>query len=265
MAGVTAVAAGGLGFETVREAFAFQVRHERRALAGLRSPLRAAILADLHIGPYLHQGHLEAWVRAAAAVSADVILVVGDLVDHWYRGDLSEFRRLLPELRAPLGEYVVAGNHDRARYPDLGPWRRMLDDVRYRLLLNDGLWLREDVYLAGVDDLLQGAPDPARALAGAGASPRGRAASVLMSHNPDLIPDLGSFSGLVLSGHTHGGQVCIPGIGPVVTSSAYGTRFVAGWVRAPMPAFVTRGLGVTLVPMRLACPAELVVMDLVPA
>ncbi|HET8984689.1 MAG TPA: metallophosphoesterase, partial [Trueperaceae bacterium] len=61
------------------------------------------------------------------------------------------------------------------------------------------------------------------------------------------------------------GQIRLPGIGPLVTSSAYGARYASGWVPAPMPAFVSRGLGVTTLPFRFACPAEVVVLDLVPA
>jgi len=70
---------------------------------------------------------------------------------------------------------------------------------------------------------------------------------------------------LTLCGHTHGGQVCLPGYGALYTASAYGRRFVAGWVRAPAMAYVSRGLGVSGAPLRFACPAEITVLDLAPA
>jgi len=59
--------------------------------------------------------------------------------------------------------------------------------------------------------------------------------------------------------------VCLPFVGPLITSSAYGRRFAQGWVHGPARGYVTRGLGVTLIPVRVACPAELTVMDLTPA
>lgn len=258
-------AVAGLGLESVREARTFRVRREQLALAGLRAPLRAVMLSDLHLGPFAGESQLGAWVRAAAREQPDVALLVGDLVDYHYSGDLSEFRRWLPELRPSLGTFAVPGNHDRVRYPDLEPWRRMLADAGVTVFLNEGRPVRDDLYLAGVDDFRESVADPAAALAGAPAG----AARVLLSHNPDLIPELPTdpalLPSLLLAGHTHGGQICVPGIGPIVTGSAYGRRYASGWVPAPMPAFVGRGLGVAAVPLRFACPAELVVLELSPA
>lgn len=276
--GLAGLALAGVGAEAAREVLTFAVRREQRAVAGLRRPLRAVVLTDFHLGFYAGERRLAGWLRAAAAAEPDVVLLVGDLVDEHYRGDLSELRERLPALRAPLGQYVVPGNHDLRRYPDLRPWTAALRAAGYRVLRNDGLWLRDDVYLAGVDDFVEGAPDVGRALAGAAERPgaagragaagrpvTGGAARLLMTHNPDLIPELPADLALVLAGHTHGGQVCIPGIGPLVTASSYGRRFASGWVRAPMPAFVSRGLGVSVLPVRLDCPAEVVVLDLRPA
>lgn len=258
-------AVAGLGLESVREARSFRVRREQLALPGLRAPVRAVMLSDLHLGPFAGERQLAAWVRAAARQQPDVALLVGDLVDHRYGGDLSEFRRWLPELSPALGTFAVPGNHDRVRYPDLGPWRRMLADVGATVLLNEGRRVRDDLYVAGVDDFRESVSDPVAALAGA---PQG-AARVLLTHNPDLIPELpteaSALPGLLLAGHTHGGQICVPGVGPIVTGSAYGRRYASGWVPAPMPAFVGRGLGVAAVPVRFACPAELVVLELSPA
>lgn len=288
--GYGGLALAAVGAESVREAYTFRVRNERVALAGLHRTVRAAVLSDLHLGPFIGERQLAGWVRAAAAAQPDIVFLVGDLVDARYRGDLSEFRRWLPELRSSLGTYVVPGNHDRARYPDLVPWERMLDAVGATVLINRGLLARSDLYVAGVDDVRRGSPDVRAAMRGVGveagratgvAAEAGRAtgsapparpalpASVLLSHNPDILPeltpDLGPLPELVLSGHTHGGQVCLPGYGPIVTGSRYGRRYAAGWVSAPVPAFVTRGLGVSALPIRLACPAELVIMRLEPA
>lgn len=257
-----------LGAEGRRESLAFQVSKHQRALRGLRAPLRLAVLTDFHMGPFLGERQLEGWVAASNALEPDAVVIVGDLVDRYYQGDLSEFRRWLPQLRSELGTFVVPGNHDYTRYRHLGPLPAMLHEAGARLLINDGVRLREDVFLAGVDDLLEGRPNARRALADAPAEDA--AARVLLTHNPDVIPRLGDARprdrvDLVLAGHTHGGQICIPGYGAVITSSAYGRRFASGWVRAAMPAFVSRGLGVTAVPFRFACPPEVVALELTPA
>ena len=71
-------------------------------------------------------------------------------------------------------------------------------------------------------------------------------------------PEVPEGIGLTLCGHTHGGQVKVPGVGPLVTSSKFGTRFAEGWVTAPAQGFVSRGLGFSILPVRLNCRAEVV-------
>lgn len=272
LAGLGTIAVGVLAVESPHR---FEVNVHQRAVRGLRSDLRVAVLTDFHLGPNLGPADLSRWVQASNAVTPDLVCVVGDLVDQAYRGDLSEFAELLPDLRAPLGVYAVPGNHDRTRYRRFGVFEDAMAASGVRLLMNEGEQVRDDLYLAGIDDFRVGRPDLADALAHAPTrAPASQVtrdpapATLLLSHNPDVIPELPDTDGggvdLLLAGHTHGGQVRLPGIGPLVTSSAYGARFADGWVPAPMPAFVSRGLGVTGVPFRFACPAEIVVLDLVP-
>ena len=263
LGGGAVAATVGLTGSGVLQARGFEVNGERRAIRGLRAPLRVAFLTDLHLGPYLHEAHLRSWVAATAEVRPrpDLILIGGDVVDHWYGGDLSELGVELPGLQAPLGVWAVPGNHDYTRYPNLAPLRQALEGAGVGFLINAGVALRDDLYLAGVDDFQEGSPNLRRALRDA---PGDDAARLVLTHNPDAIPGFGARPDLVLAGHTHGGQVRVPGLGPIVTSSIYGRRFAQGWVRAEAPAFVSRGLGVTLVPIRFDCPAELVVFDLTP-
>lgn len=264
LAGLGAVAVGVLSVESPHS---FEVNVHSRAVRGLAAGLRVALLTDFHLGPNLGPGDLAKWVEASNSVRPDLVCVVGDIVDQAYRGDLSELKELLPDLRAPLGVYAVAGNHDRTRYRRFDVFREALREARVTLLLNESVAVRDDLHVAGLDDYRVGRPDLAATLAGTAGSDS--VATVFLSHNPDIIPELpdGTASGvdLLLAGHTHGGQIRLPGIGPLVTSSAYGARYASGWVPAPMPAFVSRGLGVTTLPFRFACPAEVVVLDLVPA
>lgn len=264
---MAAAAVTAFGVEGSRQAHAFKVTRHTRAIRGLAKRLRLALLTDFHLGPYMHREQLAEWVEASNVLDPDLVVLGGDLVDRWYSGDLSELVELLPQLRQRLGVVAVLGNHDHACYRDITPLRAALDAAGVRLLVNDGFWLRDDLYLAGIDDWKRGAPDVAKAFSGADAA-ASDGARVLVSHNPDVIPDLGSFltrlPDLVLSGHTHGGQIRLPLIGPLVTSSDYGRRFAEGWVSEPMPAFVSRGLGVSLLPVRMLCPPELALLELEP-
>ena len=68
----------------------------------------------------------------------------------------------------------------------------------------------------------------------------------------------------MLAGHTHGGQVVLPLVGPPFTSSTHGRQFLAGWIANPTRAYVSRGLGVSYLPLRWNCPPELLILDLHP-
>ncbi len=255
-----------LGLRARAAAYSFELPRYRRSVRGLQRDVRVAFLTDLHLGPYMGRKQLEEWVEATVALAPDVVLLGGDLVDQMYAGDLREVVELLPLLSSPLGVYAVLGNHDRTKYRRLGPLEDALQAAGVTLLRNEGTLIRDDLYLAGLDDWRTGHPDAARALAAAPVGENGdHAARLFLSHNPDAIPHLPEGIDLLLAGHTHGGQVRLPLIGPLVTSSEYGRRFAEGWVDAPMPAFVSRGLGVSMLPFRLFCPPELVLLELRPA
>ncbi|GGJ73944.1 metallophosphoesterase [Deinococcus aquiradiocola] len=259
-------------------------------LPGLESPLRVAVLTDLHYGPFIREAQVRAWVDLALGVRPDVTLVVGDFADvPLASGMPGPLARQLARLRAPLGVYGVWGNHDygcfgRFDQPYSGGPRDDWQDVRerfrqelarggLRVLTNEGLSLRPDVWLGGLDDLMWGAPDAQAALHGAPT----QAAQLLMIHEPDaLVPLAGTPAwrpdGLAVCGHTHGGQVRLPLLGAPVVPSAYGQRFAQGWVRGDPSgdrpgarAYVSRGLGLSGIPFRNLCPPELVLLDLHPA
>lgn len=256
-----ATAAGSAGAQ-VSGTYQFDVVRERATLAGLRSPLRIAWLTDLHHGQHVRTASVRAWVDAALDQGADAILLGGDVVDHASGTDPdAELMAELARLHAPLGVLAVPGNHDHARYRAISYFVDHLADAGVDVLINRGVRLRDDLHLAGLDDLRNGRPDLSAALRGHGPD----AATVLLSHNPDVLPDVPTDVGLTLSGHTHGGQVVLPGVGALYTSSRYGDRFLAGWVAGPARGYVSRGLGVTSLPVRINAPAELTVMDLLPA
>jgi uncharacterized protein len=258
---VAATAAAGSSAAQVVGTYPFDVVRERAPLPGLRAPVRVAWLTDLHHGEFVRTASVRAWVDAALGEAPDLILLGGDLVDQTPGADpAAELFAELARLRAPLGVLAVAGNHDHVRFRGSGPYVALLGGAGIEVLLNRGASVRDDLYLAGIDDLRNGRPDLDAAL---GQRPTA-GATLLASHNPDVLPEVTVEIGLTLCGHTHGGQVVLPGIGALSTSSRYGDRFLAGWVEGPARGYVSRGLGVTSLPVRINCPAELTILDLVP-
>lgn len=271
--GLLGLGLGGavLGGAGAAQAYRFGVVREQQGLSGLRTPLRAAFLTDLHYGPLIGARSVRAWVQATNALRPDVVLLGGDYLDTDPEGDATPLLRELAGLRAPLGVYGVWGNHDYGSFgrPWAGPgWMRRRDELHrlfaqagITMLRNEGRAIREDLYLGGMDDLTTGDPDLLATLRGAGSQ-----ATLLLSHNPDVLPDLTGPVGLVLCGHTHGGQIRLPWVGAPVVPSRYGQRYAMGWVQGAFgtPAYVSRGLGVTGVPMRMLCEPELTLLTLTP-
>lgn len=246
---------------------------------GLTRTWRIAFLADLHVGPYVGRGSMARWFDAALATQPDLIALGGDLVDRNAPRDLGPLFEALerlvagvhagtrPTIAASLGTNAVVGappvvailgNHEYRRFERPHDFLADMRGIGVTTLVNEGVVLPGGLYLAGVDDHRHGRPDLRAALA---ERPIG-APAVLLSHNPDLLPSVPTDVDITVCGHTHGGQVRVPGIGPLVTSSAYGRRFAAGLVRAPALGYVSRGLGVGILPIRWACPPEVTVVTL---
>lgn len=172
---------------------------------------------------------------------------------------------MLGQLEARLGVYAVLGNHDyfyRSENVSVRGLQRRLEARGIRVLVNENERVRDDLWLLGIDDLWLGEPNLEQALRGLPSS----AASVLLSHNPDILATVPNSVGLTLSGHTHGGQVRVPGLRTIYNVSNYGERFQRGWVTGFQGAkgYVSRGLGVGGLPLRMFCSAEFVVLELQP-
>ncbi len=270
----------GWGFGNI---YRFQTVRERAVLPGLQQAVRVVHLSDLHYGAFIGGRTVRRWVSATLAVQADLIVITGDFLDSHF-GEHSD-RELLAELsrlQAPLGIYAVYGNHDwnsLLTAERRAGFARRLADIGINVINNLGVQLRDDLYVGGVDDWWFGQQDTQAMLAN-----HTGGAVLLLSHNPDYLPHVPPEVALTLCGHTHGGQVKLPVIGPAKQASIHGSLFLEGWVAtAPFeelqdassslpgssPArriqgYVTHGLGVTGLPLRLDCPAELTVFDFVP-
>lgn len=230
----------------------------RVPVPGLTRPVEILQLTDVHLR------RADAWVEALAEALAglkpDLLCLTGDVVAREWRPEA--VRRFLAALpAAPLGRYAVMGNWEywaKAR-PEL--WRPLLAEHGVSLLLEEWVDLGPLV-LAGTDDALAGQPDPARTV---DAVPTDRP-TVVMTHSPSLFPALARpWVRLVLSGHSHAGQVRLPVLGSLWVPRGTGP-YVSGWYQKESTwLYVSRGVGWSIAPVRMWCPPELVRIQLVPA
>ncbi|MGB7405728.1 MAG: phosphohydrolase, partial [Pacificimonas sp.] len=161
-------------------------------------------------------------------------------------------------LKAPLGVYAVLGNNDYARpVPAL---RAALSDAGIGLLRNETI--KTGAFsIAGIDDEWTGRDDIAATFA---ALPAGTIPLVL-SHGPDVTPDLPAQAKLVFAGHTHCGQIVFPVIGPLVNMSSHGNRYHCGHIEeAGRHIFVTAGLGTSMLPLRFGAVPDMWLVTLRP-
>jgi len=224
--------------------------------------LRILLISDVHCGPFISAVRLAATFRRAMTLDPDLIVLAGDLAT----SRVEEVADCLPafgELHADLGVYAVLGNHDHYT-GETDRLCRILEDAGIEMLQNRHTILEKvgsRLALAGVDDLAFGRPDLDQALAGV---PAGLPA-MLVSHNPDLFFDAARKQvDLVLSGHTHGGQIRCPGLPVLVRMSRF--RLDEGrYEAAGSNLVVSRGLGAVGLPFRFACSPEVVLLTLRPA
>ena len=189
-----------------------------------------------------------------------LVLFGGDLINTRER-ELLLFETALPLLKPPLGMYAVPGNHDLFWGKGLGLWSAFLRDHGVEVLENRGVRLSfqgTPFWLCGVDDLTEGEPDLRLALDGR----RPDEPAILLSHHPDYFFEAAASDvDLTLAGHTHGGQIRIRGKAPL-HHSKFG--FEQGWFReGDARLYVSRGVGVTFLPIRIDAPPEIPIVTMV--
>lgn len=253
-AAVGAVAAGGYGWASHRLEI---TRHRHRFAAGLGHPLRVAALSDLHLS-----GRPNDYLPLLEAIEAerpDLVVVVGDIVDH---PDSLHALPIFAELKPPLGKFASLGNWDHSYRIDRTRLEQTLRVAGFRLLVNETAEV-EGLQIAGLDDAYASIPDPSVAIRAASEGP-----TLALSHCPVVFDALtagitreGEGNLLTLSGHTHGGQIAPLGVA-LYTPSGSG-RYVAGWYRPPCAAlYVMRGVGFSRIPLRIGSRPELTLLEL---
>ena len=236
-----------------------RVRVESPHLVGATRPIRIAQISDTHCEVYA--GLDEGLADTIAGLSPDVIVFTGDALNS--RAAAPRFRRLMTRLAKIAPTLVVKGNWDVVQYRDVD----LFSGTGVRELAGEAVKL----HIAGADVWFAGAPmyDKAKFAAALAAVPKDKC-TVFLFHHPDAAVEVAAHGGvdLQLSGHTHGGQVAIPGFGALITMSSYGNRFERGLCKVGrMHVYVNRGLGMegNAAPrVRFGSRPELTLIELTP-
>ncbi len=228
-------------------------------------PLKIAVIGDLHVGaPHIDLPKLDDVVAASNGLQPDLVLLLGDYViqgvlfGNFVSPEIVAQR--LSGLRAKHGVYAVLGNHD---------W--WLDGPRVtRALKSNGITVLENeassitvpsgrVWIAGIADDTTRTPEVVRTVA---PLPAGEPI-LLITHDPAVFEDVTDRVSLTLAGHTHGGQVYLPGIGALIVPGRAPRRHAYGLVRENgRTMFVTGGVGSSIIPVRFNMPPEIVSLSI---
>ena len=269
--GLTGLAAAGFAVDGFlvepQHAVAEHIEIKLKRLPEAFEGFRIAQLSDIHFGPYMTRPELDRSVEIAKEFKPDLVALTGDFVSHpWKqrngRGGAKNAEPCADAFASwkDVPILAVLGNHDHWNDADLVGGA--LEDRGIEVLRNGARPLEKDgqrFWIAGVDDVLEGQADLSHTVTGIPADEM----TILLAHEPDYA-DLASKAGvdLQLSGHSHGGQVRVPGIGPIVLPEL-ARKYHTGLNQVGnLQVYTTRGIGVINPPVRLNCPPEVTLITL---
>jgi uncharacterized protein len=227
-------------------------------------------LSDIHAGPFMDVDEMKHIAQLVNNLKSDIIVIPGDFVTS-HVNEIAPFAEAMSGLSAPYGVYACTGNHDYYAGVDLVS--RGVEDIGIKLLRNENAIVTIDgqsLYFIGVDDAdaasiskyVEGKPAPHIEAAWRGVP--SNAATILLCHKPYMFEDFAKTNvGLMLAGHTHGGQIVLGRLGKtVLTFSSIASSYVEGVyrpeeVKSKTQMYVSRGIGVVGVPIRINCPPEI--------
>ena len=235
-----------------------ELPHLPAALAGLR----LVQLSDIHHGLYMPRERVARAVALANRLQPDLLALTGDFVSS-SRSFIAPVAELLGGLRARRGVFAVLGNHDYRVGAE-----RMATALRRRgieVLRNRHMRVECDgasLFVAGVDDIGYGEDQLQEAMRGI----RSETSTLLLCHNPAILPHAAAYGiDLVLSGHTHGGQVGLRRLRAFARRRGLRLPLSHGWHELnDTQIYISRGLGTVILPIRVRCPAEIVLLSLQP-
>jgi predicted MPP superfamily phosphohydrolase len=245
----------GLYRRGVKNAADVQVRHTDLLFVSLPKAFEGFTLlhiSDLHVD--MNKEAMQRLIELLPSLEYDICVLTGD-----FRGAtfgpfdavVEGMAQICAQLRSPA--YGVLGNHDTIRMVPA------LEDLGIRMLLNECVSIsrhNEQIYLAGIDDANFYRVDSIEKAASS--IPPG-SFTILLSHTPEVYRHAAHAGfDLLLSGHTHGGQICLPGSVPITLDSVLPRRFGSGiWKYHEMTGYTSVGVGSSIVPIRLNCPPEI--------
>ncbi|MCP4165471.1 MAG: metallophosphoesterase [Chloroflexi bacterium] len=219
-----------------------------------------AQLSDIHLRPLTKPPLVQRAVALTNSLNPDLVVLTGDFV--WREVEsIFELAPIIAELNARFGVYSIYGNHEL--WTDVDVIQAGMKQAGIPLLVNQGATLHVNgapLHLAGLDDGWSGNPDLGAAMDNAPAD----ATTILLLHEPDLADtySLDPRLSLQLAGHSHGGQIRLPGAGALVLPYL-AQKYDLGLYRVgEMWLYTNRGIGVTNEPIRLNCPPEITLLTL---
>lgn len=215
--------------------------------------LRIVHLSDIHHSPFTNLEHIRRAIDISNELKPDMFILTGDYVSHEaeYIAPMAE---VLGLLKSEFGTFACLGNHDH--WTDAGQVVERLRAANIRVLINEGFRFQARnaaFWLAGVDDYMVGQTDLAAALRGSFPDEM----KLLLAHNPkSLYRAARAGVDLMLSGHTHGGQVKIRDDEKRILPRR--RKFASGlYCRRETQIYITRGIGTVVLPVRYGCPPEI--------
>lgn len=240
------------------------IREIQIAIEGLPAAahnMRLLQLTDLHLGPMVPERRASRWMDKVNTLDVDHVLLTGDLVASGTEF-IPALTRVLSRLKPRGSIFAIMGNHDY--FGQAGQALiEMHESLGHTLLRNRSTELCSGLRIAGVDDAWRKLTDLDSALSEVDSLDK----VILLSHDPDLFPDSAAQGvSLQVSGHVHGGQIAIPGLG---RSGSILRLFSVPWISghyrlATSQMWLGAGVGTTGIPVRVGVPSELVVLKLVP-
>ena len=214
-------------------------------------------LSDIHHSPFTDLEHISRAVKIANRLNPDMFVLTGDYVSHEDEY-IAPVAKVLGELRAEFGTHACLGNHDH--WTDAEVVTESFRSENINVLINEGFRLQvrdSSFWLAGVDDYMVGKTDIAASMRGAFPDEM----KMLLAHNPIIIHQAAKLGiDLMLSGHTHGGQVKVRD----AKKRIFPKRKLSSGLhrRKNTQIYITRGIGTVVLPVRYQCPPEISLIEL---
>lgn len=222
--------------------------------------------SDLHLGYYYSLQQLSKVVTKINEKNPDIVIFTGDLIDNYQTyADTPLVASILQNIIAPLGKFAIFGNHDHGGYGTeyyshimTQSGFEILQNIEKRIRLLDG----SEISIFGIDDIMLGKPD----IHGTLQQAQNNLYTIALVHEPDIAPHIANFPvNLLLSGHSHGGQVQLPFFGAIITPT-FAKHYIEGFYHIKqnydLLLYVNRGLGTTRVPLRFLAKPEITLFTL---